>query len=461
MKTIFSHPVYLITLSFSFLAFGCDSFVEVEQPKSQLQSSAVFEDYSTATAALSDIYANMRDKGILTGSAFGISNTAGCYTDEITSTQNPTNSSLPFYNNSLLPSNTTIASQWNGSYNQIYAANAVLEGTLNSTKLTEDQKRQLNGESYFIRALLHFYLVNAFGDIPFITVTDYKVNSNVSRIPVDQVYKNITTDLENAVNLLSLEQITTQRVRPNKTAAQALLARVYLYRKLYPEASNAASAVLNQAGAYSLGNIDNIFLISSKETIWQLQAGTSGLNTLQASFFTFSTPPPPLVSLNNNLVNSFQTGDLRRTSWIKTISSSAGTWYHAYKYKENNATSVSKEYSVVLRLAEQYLIRAEARAIQGDLIGAKEDLNLIRKRAGLSDTPAISKEEIVNAVLQERRWEFFTEYGHRFFDLKRLEKLDNILSFIKPGWNTEDRLFPIPQAELSTNQNLGNQNPGY
>lgn len=461
MKTIFNKRVHLIALFLSYFVFSCESFVEVEQPKSQLQSNAVFEDYNTATAALTDIYSNIRDKGIVTGSAFGISNTAGCYADEITSTQTPSNSSVPFYNNTLLPSNTTIASQWNGAYNQIYSANAVIEGCEKSTKLTDDQKRQLKGESYFIRALLHFYLVNLFGDVPYVITTDYKVNSLISRIPEEQVYKNITTDLENAINLLSLEQVASQKVRPNKTAAQALLARVYLYRKLYPEASNTASAVLNQVGTYNLESIDNVFLIGSKETIWQLQSGTAGLNTLQASFFTFLTPPPPLVSLNNDLVGSFRTGDLRRTSWIKTISSNAGTWYHAYKYKEKNATAASKEYSVVLRLAEQYLIRAEARAIQGDLIGAKEDLNLVRRRAGLSDTQALSKEEITTAVLQERRWEFFTEYGHRFFDLKRLEKLDNILGQVKPGWNKEDRLFPIPQAELSANPNLGNQNPGY
>ncbi|MBJ2124323.1 MULTISPECIES: RagB/SusD family nutrient uptake outer membrane protein [Flavobacterium] len=461
MKTLFNTYKSLLLFFASCLAFSCDSFVEVEQPQSQLPSSAVFEDYSTATAALTDIYSNIRDKGILTGSAFGISNTAGCYADEITSTQNPSNSSLPFYNNSLLPSNTTIASQWNGTYNQIYSANAVLEGCEKSKVLTDIQKKQLKGESYFVRALLHFYLVNLFGDIPYIITTDYKTNSTMSRTPVEHVYQKITSDLENAVSLLPVNQIVPQKVRPNKTAAEALLARIYLFRNMYPEASNMASAVLNQSGTYNLESIENVFLISSKETIWQLQSGAAGLNTLQASFFTFSSAPPPLVSLNNDLVNKFPTGDLRKTKWVKAVSSSAGTWYHAYKYKENNATSTSKEYAVLLRLAEQYLIRSEARAFQGDLIGAKEDLNLIRRRAGLSDTPALSKDEIINAVLEERRWELFTEYGHRFMDLKRLGKLDSTLNSLKQGWNTDDRLFPIPQTEFSTNPNLGNQNPGY
>ncbi|PTS87399.1 RagB/SusD family nutrient uptake outer membrane protein, partial [Flavobacterium sp. HMWF030] len=199
----------------------------------------------------------------------------------------------------------------------------------------------------------------------------------------------------------------------------------------------------------------------SKETIWQLQSVAAGQNTKEASIFIFLAGPPTTIALNPLLINSFTIGDLRKTNWIKSVSKGASTWYHAYKYKEQNTTAVSKEYSIVLRLAEQYLIRAEARAYQGDLIGAKEDLNKIRNRAGLAQTTASTKEEILNAILQERRWEFFTEHGHRFFDLKRFNKLDAELKSVKSGWNSNDSLFPIPQNELSTNPNLGPQNPGY
>jgi hypothetical protein len=320
------------------------------------------------------------------------------------------------------------------------------------------------GEALFIRALLHFYLVNIFGDVPYITQTDYKKNSTVSRTPTPEVYQNCTRDLENAIAVLPDAAATSdmERVRPNKSTAQALLARVYLYNKSYPEAANMASAVLNQEGLYGLEqNIAKVFLIGSKETIWQLQSGNAGVNTAESSFFTFTSGPPPLVSLSDNLVNSFGSDDLRKSNWIKTISKGTSTWYHAYKYKENKSTSVSKEYSIVFRLAEQYLIRAEARAEQGDLIGAKEDLNKIRHRGGLSDISALSQQEILDAILQERRWELFTERGQRFFDLKRAGKLDSTLTGLKLGWNTTDILFPIPEGELSANPNLRPQNPGY
>ena len=84
----------------------------------------------------------------------------------------------------------------------------------------------------------------------------------------------------------------------------------------------------------------------------------------------------------------------------------------------------------------------------------------MRNTAGLSDTPAITADEIIAAVLQERRFELFTEYGHRFFDLKRSGALDTVLPLVKSGWNSTDQLWPIPETELLANPNL-TQNPGY
>lgn len=462
MKTIHFKSIKIQLCFVALVSFcSCDSFVEVNLPKSQLTSETVFEDYNTASAALTEIYAGIRDKGILTGGGLGISNQLGNYADEITSTTNPTNLSFYFYNNALLPTSTYVALYWNSAYNQIYAANAVMEGIQASKNLTLAQKNQLQGEALFIRALIHFYLVNIFGDVPYINQTDYKINSTVARTPADDLYSFITDDLELSASLLSSTYLSADRTRPNALTVRALLARIYLYRGAYPEASNMASAVLNQDTMFKLESIAAAFLLTSKETIWQLQSANPGQNTAEAAYFVFTVSPPPLISLSDELVNSFTAPDLRRSSWIKSVSNTTSTWYHAYKYKENANTSASREYSIVFRLAEQYLIRAEARAMQGDLIGAKEDLNKVRHRANLKDTEAITQQEIVDAVLQERRWELFTEYGHRFFDLKRTGKLDSTLESIKSGWETSDRLFPIPHTELSANPNLKPQNPGY
>lgn len=462
MKTLYAKTNILLGLSLLLILNACDSFVAVDLPKSQLTNVAVFEDNATANAALANIYSNIRDKGILTGTNTGISNQLANYTDDMVAYGNTTNPSFPFYNDNILPSNSSISDYWNASYNQIYSANAILEGVDLSTKLSEDNKKLLQGEALFIRALLHFYLVNLFGDVPYIKETDYLKNSTASRMPTQQVYENVILDLEKAIILLPENYSGTSRVRPTKYVAKALLARTYLYTKAYAQAANEATTVLNQTAIYSLEeSLNDVFLLSSKETIWQLQAGISGQNTQEAAVFVFLSGPPSLVALSDNLIASFLPADMRKTNWTKAITDGTTTWYHANKYKERDFTGVSKEYSIVFRLAELYLIRAEARAHQGDLIGAKEDLNIIRQRAGLAPTMAISQAEIITAIVQERRREFFTEHGHRFFDLKRLNLLDTTLSAVKPGWNTTDQLFPIPQSELSTNPNLRPQNPGY
>ncbi|SHJ18309.1 RagB/SusD family nutrient uptake outer membrane protein [Flavobacterium terrae] len=453
---------HLVSITLLGLLVACDNFVEVELPTSQLTSPTVFENYTTATAAMVDIYAQIRNNGVLAGTVTGVSNQMGNYTDELTFYGSSFMGTINFYNNTLIPSNTDIATLWNNSYSQIYATNAVIEGATNSTGLSVAEKNQLLGEAYFTRALVHFYLLNLFGDIPYITTTDYRVNSIVSRMSSTQVYANIKTDLLLSSSMLSDDYITPERVRPNKATVKALLARVYLYTGDWNAAVNEASDIISNTGLYVWDtNLDNIFLKESTTTIWQLMPQSAGRNTEEGSTFIFNQGPPPVVALNDNLIAAFEVGDERKNHWTKAVTDGVNTWYHAYKYKQFTNTGTSQEYSIIFRLAEQYLIRAEALAQLGDLLGAKTDLNKIRNTAGLPDTAALTQQDIITAIIQERRVEFFTELGHRFFDLKRTNNLDAALSGVKTGWNTTDRLLPLPESELLMNPNLNPQNPGY
>jgi hypothetical protein len=256
--------------------------------------------------------------------------------------------------------------------------------------------------------------------------------------------------------------LSANRVRPNKYAVRALLARVNLYLGNWDEASNDASAVINAIDLYSIAsNIDAVFLKDSPSTIWQFSPALPDNNTQEGSTFLFVSGPPPLSALTNNLVNSFSASDLRKTHWIGTITDGTTTWYYPNKYKNTLTEGGSVEHSIVLRLEEQYLIRAEARAHQGNLTGAKDDLDMVRNRAGLAGTTAITSTDIIAAVLEERRFELFTEFGHRFFDLKRTNNLNTVLGSVKPGWNDTDKLLPLPASELILNPNLNPQNPGY
>ena len=439
---------------------ACDNFIDVELPNSQLTAKSVFEEKATANAVMTNIYSTMRDTGLLTGSPTGLSHVLGLYTDEL-DFYGALQSGPAFYNNALIASNPDIKELWNSSYSQIYAANSVIEGVSNSVKLANTDRDQLTGEALFIRALLHFYLANIYGDVPYITTTAYSINRFAVRVPVAVVYADAKADLEKAITLLPTDYLTPNRIRPNKYAAHALLARVNLYAGLWEEASNQASAVLNNTSIYVYEeDLDKTFLKESTATIWQLDSGFSEGNTIEALTFNFTSGPPPISALTNDFMDSFTANDQRKTHWTQAITDGTSTWYHPFKYKFSN-TETAHENSIILRLGETYLIRAEARAHTGDLIGAEEDLNKVRHTAGLENTLAATKEEILDAVLQERRLELFTEFGHRFFDLKRFNKIQTVLSTLKPGWDTHDDLFPIPEAELNLNPNLKPQNPGF
>ena len=114
----------------------------------------------------------------------------------------------------------------------------------------------------------------------------------------------------------------------------------------------------------------------------------------------------------------------------------------------------------MFRLAEQYLIRAEARAEQGDLTGAATDLNAIRSRAGLGATTASNQINLLAAILHERQVELCFEEGFRWFDLKRTGTIDAVLGTVKPTYKPYAALYPIPFTQTQLNPFL-TQNPGY
>ncbi len=201
-----------------------------------------------------------------------------------------------------------------------------------------------------------------------------------------------------------------------------------------------------------------MFINTSNETI--LQAfNTTGVTQLGIRFIPSSATTPTFV-LYDTLANTFETGDQRKVNWAKSISYSGKTYYYPFKYKLRAGTA-GNEFTVVLRLAELYLIRAEARAQQSNTSGALTDINLVRQRAGLSILPAGTTQASLILALEHERWvELFTEWGDRWFNLKRTNRIATVLPLIKPNWKEFQKLYPIPAFEITANQNLI-QNPGY
>ena len=458
MKTLFK--LYCFVFLLLMVVTSCESFTEIEVPQSQLTGPAVFEDVNTANAALVNAYARLREEGMVTGTAFGLSHLLGNYADELTFYGSNT-SFQSFNNHTLVPSNSFLATLWNTSYSQLYALNSIIEGLDNTSAIAEEDKEKLKGEALFLRAYIHFYLTNCFGEIPYITTTNYLQNATVSKNSIAEVNQNIVQDLEDAIALLPLNYPSSERVRANKYVAKAMLARQQLYLGNWEQAESAATAVLN-SGVYTWElNVANVFLKENPGIIWALHPGIAGLNTKDARTFVFSIGPPTRPALSQDLINEFEPNDTRRTNWTRTITNGSQSWYHAYKYKKTLNTGTSQEYTILFRLAELYLIRAEARAEQDNTIEALEDLNKVRNRAGLANSTAVTKAQILAAVLQERKMELFTEQGHRWLDLKRTGNAATVLSPIKPNWQNTHIVFPLPEAELLLNSNLLPQNTGY
>lgn len=458
MKTYNSIKIVLI-LTLASWFWACESFTEVDLPQSQLTGEAVYNDVATATAALSDIYGRMRESGLVSGNGQGLSALMASYSDELV-VYNSSSAAAPYYNHTVSATNSSVANFWNTSYGQIYAANALIEGLENSESIETADKEKLRGEALFIRALLHFHLMNVFGKIPYITTTDYHINAVVYRQSIPEVYEAVISDLSQAKTLLPNAYAVSFRVRPNKAAASALLARVYLYNENWDLAAAEASTVIGNPLYAIVQDPATVFLKESSETIWSLHAGLAGANTIDARTFVFTATPPPFFALDNTLVNAFSAGDLRRANWIGSATNGTNTWYYPFKYKQMVNTGTSKEFTIMLRLSEQYLIRAEALARLGDIDGARTDLNVIRNRAGLSDNVSTNPVDLLEAIMAERRLELFTEQGHRWFDLVRTNKAATVIGAIKPSWQATHVLFPLPETEILLNSNLY-QNPGY
>lgn len=470
-KHFVKYALGIFLIIFAIIQLGCKKLVELPPPVSTLVTSSVFSNNSTATAAQLAIYNKML------GLSYTIELNTGLSSDELI---NYAASNTDLYTNSLIPE--SVVNIWSDPYNIIFQANAVIEGLQNNNSVSDKVNRQLTGEAKFVRAFWHFYLVNLYGDVPIVTSTDYRVNGVIRRSSQAQVYEQIIGDLKDAQDLLNsgfvdasdttvYASASTERVRPTKWAAKAMLARAYLYTGDWVNAEAAATDVINN-NMFSLvptTNIAKVFTKNSQEAIWQLMLPPSKYYTNEGSFFILTAGSVPTVSsISTQLYNAFEATDKRKT-WISsimaTVSGQPKTFYFAFKYQAGSKATAQTEYNMVLRLAEQYLIRAEARAQQNNTIGAAADLNAIRGRAGLAPSTATSKADLLAAIAQERRVELFAEWGDRWLNLKRTGKVDSVMNIITPQkgggtWSSYQQFYPVPLTEISNNPNMI-QTPGY
>lgn len=460
---------YIIVISLYLLHTSCEDFVSVDVPDYKIISKTVFGNDITANSAVEGIYNELFKADFSNGNFRSVTMLAGLSGDNLRTTA-LNYALIEFDENEILNTNSYNLDLWSSAYKIIYMCNAVLDGLQMSEGVTTKMKDKLMAEARFVRAFVYFYLVNLYGDVPLIQTTDYRENAQASRNTTPEVYELIIDDLKSAVAVLDITFDNAERLRANKFTAMALLARTYLFVEDWENAEAFSNQVIDSSDNYTLlENLNEVFLVNSKESIWQISPagrGALSLITNDARIFILTSPPPNSqqpVALSSEIIDSYDNEDLRLEHWIGKFDTKNQSFYYPLKYK-NNRQGIITEHTMVMRLAEQYLIRAEARAQMGKLTESIADLNKIRKRANLQfipdSAPEIGKEALLDSITKERNRELFSEWGHRWLDLKRTGKATEVLSNKKSSWQVTDLLYPIPDDEINKNPNL-TQNDGY
>lgn len=483
MKLILNIRNYLFIIATILLTTlaGCKKYLDTALPSNLIATQDAFVSDNAVSAVVTGSLSSLTSDGIFSGgTGINLAYLSGLYTDELQLTYPANSTFVPYYTDAL--STTSVPKGWSDMYTKIFAVNSAIDG-INSSTAVLYNKNQWLGECYFVRGLLYFYLVNIYGDVPLTLTGDYKANNGLSRTNTAQVYQQIIADLQQAQNLLSYDyrdpysQTTPARDRPNRYAATALLAKVYLYTGQWNNAEVQADSVINNSSTYKLLTTDQAFSLNGKETIWALPP-TIGSKEYDYSMYNNGMPSsiPPgkttgaysiYAAMSNSLVSAFESTDNRYTNWVRPVLVSATsanpaiTYYFPNKY---NSAAVGGQNEIILRLAEIYLIRAEARAQQKNISGAVADVNVIRTRAGLPGTTAADQTSLLSAIAKERQVELFTETGNRFFDLKRTNTIDGVMNSMAPAkgaaWSSYMQLWPIPPTDIIQDPNL-TQNTGY
>lgn len=442
----------LITYIVMLFLFACTQYVEVDKLTDRLHEKEVFNNEPTANSAILGLYQHLRsgtmidnmivDNALVSGEVrpFG------------------TAASDTYYTNTLLPTNTTLP--WSKYYQIIYKSNRAIEGLVTTSNLSESTRTKLLGEALVVRAFSHYMLVNLYGDIPLILTSNVETNRTAARVPVKDVNEQLIVDLKEAQTLLQPgSNATLDKSRANYWSATTLLSRVYLYMQDYVNAEIEADKVI-QSGRFQLLNPGGqVFKKDSEEAIWQWTNNSTQPNNVASRFLYSSTPGAVCTDF---LLAAFESEDARRTNWIKTAPYGAGSISIPYKF--TSAAVGTNECYTAIRLAELYLIRAEARMLQGNYEAGMEDINLIRLQHGGLSSPLAAPtdhEAALNVILNQRQVELFTEGAHRWFDLKRTGRLDATMMIEKPvTWHSWAALYPILYSDIQQNPNL-TQNPGY
>lgn len=358
----------------------------------------------------------------------------------------------------------TFNTAWSAIYTTINRANHVISKVpaVKDPALTPALRDQYIGEAKFIRALAYFDLARAWGGVQLILepTTSLQNRPVIKRSSLEDTYAQILKDLKDAEQLLP---DVVNRIRATKRTAWALRARFHLYRKEWALAEEYATKLINLTADYKLLKPYNTWFandaIGTAESIFELEYSAINPSTIRSQMQHPTNGGTYRYAPTDKFVQLLNDPNISggRKTLIGSVTQGGTTIWFGNLYYRKNATDPA----YVLRIAEQYLIRAEARAELNNVSGSFDDLKLVRDRAEVPAPTAGNKEELLLAIEAERRVEFAFE-AHRWFDLARTGRAKAVLEALDPNTHVEphELVFPIPITQTQLDKDL-EQNPDY
>lgn len=458
--------ILLITL---LVAVGCD--VLDQEPQTAISDETAIRDLKSAEAALNGLYSQLQatdyygsNLQIMADVTADVSQSIGTWDfyremdTYVTSAGNLENRNL-----------------WSQAYSTVNHANNLIADVPEIDEIPQAAKDRILGEAYFIRALAFFDLTRTFGGVdgvygelgvPIVTTPSREINENSfpSRASIVDSYQQVQDDLDMAESLLSGFDSPN---RVSEAAVKALQSRLGLYIEDFDMAETYATDVIDNYGFQLVPEFQSIFRDeNTDEAIFELTYTTTDGNDIRFWYFPSSAGGRGDIALHDEMqaLATSRANDERGD--LIGFDSNVGAYYPTKYAKAGGDDNIQ-----VLRLAEMYLNRAEARVRKtpSDIPGALADLNEIRNRAGMADTTGTgvdTEAEVLEAIELERGIEFIME-GHRWFNLTRtgnalstLTGIDRLngdpVSLTNPG----RQVFPIPSRDMDSNENMV-QNSAY
>lgn len=370
----------------------------------------------------------------------------------------------------ITAANTLARTLWGNIYTTIYIANFIEENIDDVARVSQAEKDRLVAQARFCRAYAYFIAAQAFGDVPNVTTTDVQTNRAVPRAPKQEILTRVLADYQAAITDLPLrwdpDNAALNKQFATKNAVRAGLARYHLYEGNWTLAEQYADTIINsRVQALDSSYVNVISTEFDSETIFELAYANSSNDdpgTSSTGLNNILVGRREVIPSNNYVQDILQTNSGTRRATISFNSNNQQGRDNGWTVTKHGTPDQGNNNITVFRLAEIYLIRAEARAQQNRITGtngALADVNVLRTRARAPMAVFNNQATALSTIEMERLYELSFE-GHRWFDLKRTGRLNAVMNPLSANWNDKYQVWPIPVTEIQTNRSLV-QNAGY